>query len=208
MLRDLGQASPAHVIAQLSVSCHFELLVLVTLVLCFSPLGTVSADHWFVSRHSGTDTVSCGLQQSNPCKTIYQAATRAHDGDVINIDGSGTSRGPYPCESGVVLELAGVAIRSCGTRAVIACKNSSFRISCDVKNNSSSGISLAGITFVNTSLYLVGCSLKMAEVNFINSSVDTLSLSFAQGFIGNVYFTGCIFQNSEFRNLELHIRQQ
>ena len=174
-----------------------------TLCLCFWPLGTVSADQWFASRHSGTDTVSCGLQQSKPCKTIYQAATRAHDGDVINIDGSGTSRDPYPCESEEGLQLAGVVIRGYGTRAVIACKNSSFRFSCDIKNDALSGVSLAGITFVNTSLYLVGCSLKMAEVNFVNSSVDTLSLSFAQDLTVNVYFTGCIFQNNSANGVKI-----
>lgn len=170
----------------------------------FLKLGTVSAGQWFVSRVTGTNATICGLEQSHPCKTIYQATARAREGDVINIDGSGTSRDPYLCESEAGLQIAGVKICSYGTRAFIACKNPSLRFSCDVRNNSNSGVSLAGITFVNTSLILFECSLTMTGVRFMNGSVDAVSLSFARGLTGTVDLTGCTFYNNSASGLKIY----
>ena len=168
----------------------------------FLKLGTVSAGQWFVSRVTGTNATICGLEQSHSCKTIYQATARAREGDVINIDGSGTSRDPYLCESEAGLQIAGVKICSYGTRAFIACKNPSLRFSCDVRNNSNSGVSLAGITFVNTSLILFECSLTMTGVRFMNGSVDAVSLRFARGLTGTVDLTGCTFYNNSASGLK------
>lgn len=51
------------------------------------------------------------------------------------------------------------------------------------------------ITFVNTSLNLVDCSLKMTGVMFVNSSNDAFSLNFSRGFTGNISISGCTFYN-------------
>lgn len=159
--------------------------------------GITSSVHWFVSRLNGTKTSDCGQQHSRPCKFIYQAATRAHGGDVINIDGSGTTRDPYPCESAETsLQTAGFAIQAYGSLAFIACENNSLRFSCDVTNNSYGRISVTGITFVNTSLYLIDCSIKMTEVAFVNSSVDALSVSVTRGSPAKIELVGCIFQKN------------
>ncbi|KAJ7392406.1 hypothetical protein OS493_012068 [Desmophyllum pertusum] len=141
----------------------------------------------------------CGLEPSRPCKTIHQVTARAHDGDVINIDGTDTSRDPYRCEFDSVAEkdlnIAGVVMRSYKTPAFIACKSNSFRFSCDPRT--SNGVSLKGITFVNTSLYLVECSLKMADCSFVNESVEAVSFRFARNnSTGNVDLNGCTFRNN------------
>ena len=143
------------------------------------------------------------MEQSHPCKSIYQAAARAHNSDVINIDGSGTSLDPYPCEPEPGLHIAGVLIRSYGTQAFVACKNSSLRFSCNTRNNSSSGVSLARITFVNTSLYLVDCSVKMTGVSFVNGSTDALSLNFSRGSTEKIDFSGCTFYNNSGSTLKI-----
>ena len=167
------------------------------------PLATVSSSQWYVSRFIGTYKVNCGLEKSHSCKTIYQATAHAHNGDVINIDGSETSRDPYPCESQPGLQIPGVEIQSYKTQAFIACKNSSLRFSCDIGNKSASGVSLVGITFLNTSLYLVDCSLKMAEVTFVNSSVDALSLSFSRDSTRKIDFSACNFYNNSRSSLKI-----
>ena len=129
---------------------------------------------------------------------------RAHGGDVINIDGSGTTRDPYPCESvEAAIQTAGLLIQAHGSRAFIACENKSLRFSCVVGNNSFGGISLTGITFFNTSLYLVDCSLKMTEVGFVNTSIDALSVSFSPGSTGKIELAGCIFQNNSANGVKI-----
>ena len=159
--------------------------------------GITSSVHWFVSRLNGTKTSDCGQQHSRPCKFIYQAATRAHGGDVINIDGSGTTRDPYPCESAeTAFQTAGLVIQGYGSLAFIACENNILRFSCDVTNNFYGRISVTGITFLNTSLYLIDCSVKMTEVAFVNSSVDALSVSFTRVSPAKIELTGCIFQKN------------
>ena len=54
---------------------------------------------------------------------------------------------------------------------------------------------MEGITFVNTSLNLVDCSLKMSGVMFVNSSNDAFSLNFSRGFTGTISTSGCTFYN-------------
>ena len=168
-------------------------------VFCFGLIWLgVSASQWYVSRLNGTVEDGCGLVKSHPCKHIYQATTLAHEGDVINIDGSGTSRDPYPCDVDTrmhIQHIAGISIASYTTQAFVACRNKSLQLSCDFRNSSSGGIFLEGITFVNTSLNLVDCSLKMSGVMFVNSSNDAFSLNFSRGFTGNISSSGCTFYN-------------
>ncbi|XP_078381631.1 uncharacterized protein LOC144664395 isoform X2 [Oculina patagonica] len=172
--------------------------------------GNVSAKEWFVSRLHGSSALDCGLQSSLPCKTIHKATSRAFDGDVINIDGAGTSHDPYPCESNSIGEkeqsrskTASVIMRSYNTRAFIACKNNSFRFSCDSSVNASNGVSLRGITFVNTALHLDECSLKMTDCSFVNGSNGAVSLNFSQKSAGNIDLDVCSFQNNSASGLKI-----
>ena len=82
----------------------------------------------------------------------------ACDGDIINIDGTGTSRDPYPCQNEKGLDLAGLVLRSYNSRAFISCRTNGFRFFCGM---ASRGVILEEITFVNTSIHLFECSLNV-----------------------------------------------
>ena len=93
-----------------------------------------------------------------------------------------------------------MGIRSYKTRAFVACKGKSIRFSCD---STSYGVSLKGITFVNTSIYLDECSLKMADCNFVNESDAALSLNFTHNSTGNIDLNGCSFRNNTANSLKI-----
>lgn len=130
---------------------------------------------WFVSRRDGNFANNCGLKASLPCKTIQQVIALI----VINIDGTRTSRGPYPCENWTELNLAAPAIRSYNTRAFLSCKTEGLRVLCNSRKRAFGGVSVDQITFVNTSLHLSDCSLKLNDCSFINSSVAALTSRYA-----------------------------
>ena len=161
---------------------------------CSYILETIHAKQWFVSRHHGTFKNNCGLNASSPCKTIQQVTVHACDGDIINIDGTGTSRDPYPCQNEKGLDLAGLVLRSYNSRAFISCRTNGFRFFCGM---ASRGVFLEEITFVNTSIHLFECSLNAVACSFINSSVPTLTLKYDEYLMmRNVQLNGCTFQNN------------
>ena len=119
---------------------------------------------------------------------------RACDGDIINIDGTGTSRDPYPCQNEKGLNLTGLVLRSYKSRAFISCRTNGFQFFCGM---ASRGVILEEITFVNTSIHLCECSLNVVACSFINSSVQTLTLKYDEHFVvRNVQLNGCTFQNN------------
>ena len=157
----------------------------------------VHAMQWFVSRRDGNFANNCGLKASLPCKTIQQVIAHASDGDVINIDGTRTSRDPNPCENWTELNLAAPAIRSYNTRAFLSCKTEGLRVLCNSRKRAFGGVSVDQITFVNTSLHLSDCSLKLNDCSFINSSVAALTSRYATESVRkNVQLDGCTFQNN------------
>ena len=118
----------------------------------------------------------------------------ACDGDIINIDGTGTSRDPYPCQNEKGLDLAGLVLRSYNSRAFISCRTNGFRFFCGM---ASRGVFLEEITFVNTSIHLFECSLNVVACSFKNSSVPTLTLKYYEySLMRNVQLNGCTFQNN------------
>ena len=126
----------------------------------------------------------------------------ACDGDIINIDGTGTSRDPYPCQNEKGLDLAGLVLHSYKSRAFISCRNNGFRFFCGM---ASRGVFLEEITFVNTSIYLFECSLNMVACSFINSSVPTLTLKFDEFFVvRNVQLNGCTFRNNSASSVAIY----
>ena len=118
----------------------------------------------------------------------------ACDGDIINIDGTGTSRDPYPCQNEKGLDLAGLVLRSYNSRAFISCRTNGFRFFCGM---ASRGVFFEEITFVNTSIHLFECSLNVVACSFKNSSVPTLTLKYYEySLVRNVQLNGCTFQNN------------
>ena len=127
----------------------------------------------------------------------------ACDGDIINIDGTGTSRDPYPCQNEKGLDLAGLVLRSYNSRAFISCRTNGFRFFCGM---ASRGVFFEEITFVNTSIHLFfKCSLKVVACSFINSSVPALTLKFDEFFVvRNVQLYGCIFRNNSASSVAIY----
>ena len=126
----------------------------------------------------------------------------ACDGDIINIDGTGTSRDPYPCQNEKGLDLAGLVLRSYNSRAFISCRTNGFRFFCGM---ASRGVFFEEITFVNTSIHLFECSLNVVACSFINSSVPTLTLKFDEFFVvRNVQLYGCIFRNNSASSVAIY----
>ena len=118
----------------------------------------------------------------------------ASEGDIINIDGTGTSRDPYPCQNEKGLDLAGLVLRSYKSRAFISCRTNGFRFFCGM---ASRGVFFEEITFVNTSIHLFECSLNVVACSFKNSSVPTLTLKYYEySLMRNVQLNGCTFQNN------------
>ena len=126
----------------------------------------------------------------------------ACDGDIINIDGTGTSRDPYPCQNEKGLDLAGLVLRSYKSRAFISCRTNGFQFFCGM---ASRGVILKEITFVNTSIHLCECSLNVVACSFINSSVPTLALKYDEYFVvRNVQLNGCTFQNNSANSVTIY----
>ena len=126
----------------------------------------------------------------------------ACDGDIINIDGTGTSRDPYPCQNEKGLDLAGLVLRSYKSRAFISCRTNGFRFFCGM---ASRGVILEEITFVNTSIHLFECSLNVVACSFKNSSVPTLTLKYYEYFLmRNVQLNGCTFQNNSASSVTIY----
>ena len=126
----------------------------------------------------------------------------ACDGDIINIDGTGTSRDPYPCQNEKGLDLAGLVLRSYNSRAFISCRTNGFRFFCGM---ASRGVILEEITFVNTSIHLFECSLNAVACSFINSSVPTLTLKYDEYLMmRNVQLNGCTFQNNSASSVTIY----
>ena len=118
----------------------------------------------------------------------------ACDGNIINIDGTGTSRDPYPCQNEKGLNLTGLVLRSYKSRAFISCRTNGFQFFCGM---ASRGVILEEITFVNTSIHLCECSLNVVACSFMNSSVPTLTLKYDEySLMRNVQLNGCTFQNN------------
>ena len=126
----------------------------------------------------------------------------ACDGDIINIDGTGTSRDPYPCQSEKGLNLTGLVLRSYKSRAFISCRTNGFQFFCGM---ASRGVILKEITFVNTSIHLCECSLNVVACSFMNSSVPTLTLKYDEYFVvRNVQLNGCIFRNNSASSVTIY----
>ena len=118
----------------------------------------------------------------------------ACEGDIINIDGTGTSRDPYPCQNEKGLDLAGLVLRSYNSRAFISCRDQ--WISVFLRHGFSRSL-FEEITFLNTSIHLFECSLNVVACSYIYSSVSTLTLKFDEFFVvRNVQLNGCTFRNN------------
>ena len=75
---------------------HYKCFIIIIL-----SLAVVVCKVVIVSRLHGSDFPSCGKGNNlkTACRTIAFATTQAQWNDTIRIDGTDTSRDPYPCSS-------------------------------------------------------------------------------------------------------------
>ena len=176
----------------------------------------VGCNEIYVSRYHGNNLPSCGKTIKTACKTITLATTQAQWNDTIYIDGTETSRDPYPCSSltshpeGIYVNKSLFFKRYGKDEAVLRC-SSTRQMIFDGRNITERAvvIRLEGLTFVNShvtvrkcSLYVENCLFKDA-ISFPNATAvvhfesfeDQLSLTIRTSTFSNngypcIYFLG------------------
>ena len=132
-----------------------------------------------VSRLHGSDFPSCGKGNNlkTACRTIAFATTQAQWNDTIRIDGTDTSRDPYPCSSMVsnqngIFVNKSLSFKKFGNAEVFL-NCSAKRIMFDGRNASGTvSIQFMGLTLINSRIVVQECSL------FVESCVFRDAISF------------------------------
>lgn len=133
----------------------------------------------YVSRHYGNNFTYCGETIQTACKVIGLAIARAQWNDTIYIDGTGTSRDPYPClattlHTGGLYVNKSLSLKKLGDAEVFLNCSSSRQIVFDGSNAVSETviIQLTGLTLFNSSVTARNCSL------FVSRCLFTKAMSF------------------------------
>lgn len=130
----------------------------------------------FVSRYYGNNLSSCGETIHTACKTIALATAQAQWNDTIYIDGTKTSRDPYPCspmtsDPGGIYVNKSLSLKRFGNADVFV--KCSSQMCFDGSNVSETVIiHLEGLTFLNSSVTVRRCSL------YVNSCLFRDAMSF------------------------------
>ena len=132
-----------------------------------------------VSRLHGSHFPSCGKGNNlkTACRTIAFATTQAQWNDTIRIDGTDTSRDPYPCSSMLSNQNGIFADKSLSFKkfgnAEVYLKCSAKQIMFDGRNASGTvSIRFMGLTLINSRIVVQECSL------FVESCVFRDAISF------------------------------
>ena len=129
----------------------------------------------FVSRHHGNNLSSCGKTIYTACRTISLATAQAQWNDTISIDGTETSRDPYPCfpmtsYTGGIYINKSLSLKRFGNADVFLKCTSLRQIVFDGSNASETlVIKLQGLTFVNTPVTARRCSLYISNCQFTHA---------------------------------------
>ena len=140
----------------------------------------LSEEGIYVSRFNGNDTKTCG-KVSSPCRSIsygiQQLSTRLY----IYLDGTDTSKSPYPCQAsdprypGIVLTKSAsfVSIKS---RAHISCLRGIPWLAYGTKRKHGIRISFTGLTFLNTSVQLSDAFMTVDDTVFAEAKLVSLDI--------------------------------
>ena len=136
---------------------------------------SVSSKEIYVSRHYGNNFTFCGETIHTACKMIGLALVQAQWNDTIYIDGTDTSRDPYPClpttshTAGLYVDKS-LSLKRFGDAEVFINCSSSRQIVFDGSNAVSGTviIQLTGLTLFNTSVTARNCSLHVNRCLFTN----------------------------------------
>ena len=130
----------------------------------------------YVSRHHGNKFTYCGETIHTACKMIGLAIAQAQWNDTIYIDGTDTSRDPYPClpttsHTGGLYVNKSLSLKKFGDAEVFLNCSSSRQIVFDGSNAVSETviIQLTGLTLFNSSVTARNCSLYISRCLFTNA---------------------------------------
>ena len=130
----------------------------------------------YVSRHHGNKFAYCGETIHTACKMIGLAIAQAQWNDTIYIDGTDTSRDPYPClpttsHTGGLYVNKSLSLKKFGDAEVFLNCSSSRQIVFDGSNAVSETviIQLTGLTLFNSSVTARNCSLYVSRCLFTNA---------------------------------------
>ena len=130
----------------------------------------------YVSRHYGNKFTYCGETIHTACKMIGLAIAQTQWNDTIYIDGTDTSRDPYPClpttshTDGLYVNKS-LSLKKFGDAEVFLNCSSSRQIVFDGSNAVSETviIQLTGLTLFNSSVTARNCSLYVSRCLFTNA---------------------------------------
>ena len=140
----------------------------------------LSEEGIYVSRFNGNDTKTCG-KVSSPCRTISYGIQQLSAGLYIYLDGTGTLKNPYTCQSsdprhpGIALTRSAsfVSIKS---RAHISCLRGKPWLAYGTKRKHGIRISFSGLTFLNTPVFLYDASVTVDDTVFAETKLLSLSI--------------------------------
>ncbi|XP_022806639.1 uncharacterized protein LOC111343718 [Stylophora pistillata] len=164
----------------------------IILILCILDIGTVFSKEIYVSRCHGNSQPSCGGTMKTACKLIALGIAHAQWNDTISIDGTETSRDPYPClpttsqPDGIYVNKS-LSLRRFGKAKVFIKCSSLRRIILDGSNTSDTvTIYLDGLTFIDSCI-----AVRMSTLNVVNCNfIDATSLSNAAAVVDFKTFDG------------------
>ena len=132
----------------------------------------VDSKEIYVSRYHGNDSPSCGKTIQMACKTIALATTQAHWNDTICIDGTETSRDPYPCSSmtsypgGIYVNRSLTLTRFGKDEVFLKCSYQKQMIFDGRYVSGKVIILFKGLTFINSHVTVQKCSLYIESCVF------------------------------------------
>ncbi|KAL9963042.1 hypothetical protein ACROYT_G032205 [Oculina patagonica] len=144
--------------------------ILLSLSVC--SIKVVGSNEIYVSRYHGNSLPSCGKTILTACKTIALATTQAQWNDTIYIDGTGTSRDPYPCSSltshpeGIYVDKSLFFERFGKDEAVLRCLSTRQMIFDGRNVTEKVVIRFMGLTIVNSHVTVRKCSLYVENCHF------------------------------------------
>ena len=177
----------------------------------------LSEEGIYVSRFNGNDTKTCG-KVSSPCRSISYGIQQLSTGLYIYLDGTDTSKSPYPCQAsdprypGIVLTKS-ASFLSIKSRAHISCLHSNPWLADGTKRKHGIRINFTGLAFLNTPVRLSDAFVTVHDTVFAETKPVSLDIKVGNLprfdlSLSNVVFvknTACIRIKSSIRKVFVNI---
>ena len=155
---------------------------------------------YYVSRFSGKDSTTCGTPLL-PCRTINYGLHEVFDGLLVYLDGTGTEKDPYTCQSlnnshsGIYLTKS-VSFVGVKSRAYISCLHGNEWLADGVNHQHGLNVTFSGLSFSNTSLRLLDASVYINDTLFTDSRHPAVDFTAVNLTIVSLSLSNVIFQQN------------